>query len=79
MAEINKINLRLITRLIESGVTNEKDIMTLKLKDTLSIPGITKAEMTAICELQESGKNFSIMAFLAMPEKKEEGGTANET
>ena len=31
MAEVNKTNLRLITRLIESGITSEKQIMALKL------------------------------------------------
>lgn len=74
MAEINKGNLKLITRLIEAGICNEKDIMTLKLKDILSIPGITKSEMSAICDLQESGKVISVMAFLSLPEKKEGGG-----
>ncbi len=79
MAEINKTNLRLITRLIEAGIVSEKEILSLKLKEILSIPGITKPEMNVICELQESGKTISVMAFLAMPEKKEEGGTPNET
>ncbi len=82
MAEINKINLRAVTRLIEAGVTNEKEIGALRLKEILSIPGITKAEMEAISELQEVGKTPSIMAFLAMPEKKEEktaaGGEEDE-
>ena len=27
MAEVNKTNLRLVTRLIESGITSEKQIM----------------------------------------------------
>lgn len=42
MAEVNKVNLRLITRLVESDITSEKAVMALKLKDILSIPGITK-------------------------------------
>ena len=29
MAEVNKTNLRLVTRLIESGITSEKQIMAL--------------------------------------------------
>ena len=61
MAEVNKTNLRLVTRLIESGITSEKQIMALKLKDILSIPNITKPELTALCELP----------FLAKPEAKE--------
>ena len=71
MAEVNKTNLRLITRLIESGVTSEKQIMALKLKDILSIPNITKPELTALCELQEEIKSVGVLAFLAKPETKE--------
>ena len=56
MAEVNKTNLRLITRLIESGITSEKQIMALKLKDILSIPNLTKPELAALCELQEAWK-----------------------
>ena len=71
MAEVNKTNLRLITRLIESGITSEKQIMALKLKDILSIPNITKLELTALCELQEEIKSVGVLAFLAKPETKE--------
>ena len=48
MAEVNKTNLRLITRLIESGITSEKQIVALKLKDILSIPNLTKSELAAL-------------------------------
>ena len=71
MAEVNKTNLRLITRLIESGITSEKQIMALKLKDILSISNITKPELTALCELQDEIKSVGILAFLAKPEVKE--------
>ena len=71
MAEVNKTNLRLVTRLIESGITSEKQIMALKLKDILSIPNITKLELTALCELQDEIKSVGILAFLAKPEAKE--------
>ena len=71
MAEVNRTNLRLVTRLIESGITSEKQIMALKLKDILSIPNITKPELTALCELQEEIKSVGILAFLAKPEAKE--------
>lgn len=71
MAEVNKVNLRLITRLVESGITSEKTVMALKLKDILSIPNITKQELTAICDLQDAIKAGSLLAFLAVPETKE--------
>ena len=71
MAEVNKTNLRLVTRLIESGITSEKQIMALRLKDILSIPNITKPELTALCELQEEINSVGILAFLAQPEAKD--------
>ena len=71
MAEVNKTNLRLVTRLIESGITSEKQIMALKLKDILSIPNITKPELTALCELLDEIKSVGILAFLAKPEANE--------
>ena len=71
MAEVNKVNLRLITRLVESGITSEKTVMALKLKDILSIPNITKHELTAICDLQDAIKAGSLLAFLAVPEAKD--------
>lgn len=71
MSEVNKVNLRLITRLVESGITSEKAVIALKLKDILSIPGITKQELSAICDLQEAIKSGSVLAFIAMPETKE--------
>ena len=81
MAEVNKVNLRLITRLVESDITSEKAVMALKLKDILSIPGITKQELTAVCDLQDAIKAGSILAFLAVPEATEidKESTDNET
>ena len=38
MATINRTNQRVITRLIESGITTEKAVTALKLKDILEIP-----------------------------------------
>ena len=68
MAEINKVNLRLITRLIESDIISEKAVLSLKLKDILSIPNITRQELTAICELQDAIKSGDILSFLALSE-----------
>ena len=74
MAEVNKVNLRLITRLVESGITSEKQVMAMKLKDILSIPNITKQELTAVCDLQDAIKAGSLLAFLAVPEAKDSRG-----
>ena len=72
MAEVNKINLRLLARLIETGITSEKQVLALKLKDILSLPHISKQELSAICDLQDAIKAGSIMAFLATPEDVDE-------
>ena len=76
MAEVNKINLRLLARLIETGITSEKQVLALKLKDILSLPHISKQELSAICDLQDAIKTGSIMAFLATPE--DAGGNEEE-
>ena len=68
MAEVNKVNLRLLARLIETGITSEKQVLALKLKDILSLPHISKQELSAICDLQDAIKAGSIMVFLAIPE-----------
>lgn len=75
MAEVNKSNLRLLTRLIESGITTEKEILSLKLKDILSVPNLSKAELSAVCELQEAVKDGRILSFLTLPEKQQRGST----
>ena len=76
MAEVNKVNLRLLARLIETGITSEKQVLALKLKDILSLPHISKQELSAICDLQDAIKAGSIMAFLATPE--DAGGNEEE-
>ena len=76
MAEVNKVHLRLLARLIETGITSEKQVLALKLKDILSLPHISKQELSAICDLQDAIKAGSIMAFLATPENM--GGNEEE-
>ena len=41
MATVNKTSVRVVTRLIEMGITTEKAVTSLELKDALAIPGIT--------------------------------------
>ena len=76
MAEVNKVHLRLLARLIETGITSEKQVLALKLKNILSLPHISKQELSAICDLQDAIKAGSIMAFLATPENM--GGNEEE-
>ena len=68
MAEINKTNLKLLAKLAETGIVSEKAIMAMKLKDILSLPSITKQELSAICDLQDAIKNESVLSFLIVEE-----------
>ena len=43
----------------------------LKLKDILEIPNITKAEMLAICDLQDAIKESRVFSFFALAEETE--------
>lgn len=65
MAEINKKNLRAVTRLIEAGITDEKDIVSLGISRLLEIPNITIQELSAISELQKAVKVGKVISFLA--------------
>ena len=71
MAEINKKNLRAVTRLIEAGISDEKEIVNLGISRLLEIPNITIQELGAISELQKAVKAGKVISFLA-------GGTADE-
>ena len=75
MATVNKTSVRVITRLIEMGITTEKEVIALELKDALAIPGITVADLHAVCELQaaiKSRKLFEFFVEASKDEKKEE-------
>ena len=65
MAEINKKNLRAVTRLIEAGITDEKEIVSLGISRLLEIPNITIQELSAISELQKAVKAGKVISFLA--------------
>ena len=65
MAEINKKNLRAVTRLIEAGITDEKEIVSLGISRLLEIPNITIQELSAISELQKAVKAGTVISFLA--------------
>ena len=75
MATVNKTSVRVITRLIEMGITTEKAVTSLELKDALAIPGITVTDLHAVCELQAAIKSKKLFEFLvdaSKDEKKEE-------
>ena len=65
MAEMNKKNLRAVTKLIEAGITDEKEIVSLGISRLLEIPNITIQELSAISELQKAVKAGKVISFLA--------------
>jgi rRNA processing protein Krr1/Pno1 len=78
MAEVNKVNLRLLVKLIESGITTEKAVTSLKLKDIISIPDISKQELSAVCDLQDAIKAGSVMGFLTKSSESSEESANDE-
>ena len=75
MAEINKRNLRAVTRLVEAGITDEKEIVNLSISRLLTIPNITIQELSAINELQKAVKAGKVISFLAGEVDDESGRT----
>lgn len=71
MATVNKTSIRVVTRLIEMGITTEKAVTSLELKDALAIPGITVSELNAICELQTAIKARKLFDFFVEADKDE--------
>ena len=71
MATVNKTSVRVVTRLIEMGITTEKAVTSLELKDALAIPGITVADLTAICNLQTAIKTRKLFVFFVEADKDE--------
>lgn len=71
MATVNKTSVRIVTRLIEMGITTEKAVTSLELKDALAIPGITVADLTAICNLQTAIKTRKLFDFFVEADKDE--------
>ena len=71
MATVNKTSVRVVTRLIEMGITTEKAVTSLELKDALAIPGITVADLTAICNLQTAIKTRKLFDFFVEADKDE--------
>lgn len=55
---------RVLNKLFEHGINTEKELQNLTLKNTVTIKGITVAEMNIISELQESAKVGKLFSYL---------------
>lgn len=55
---------RVMNKLFEHGISTEKELQNLTLKNIVIIKNITVAEMNVISELQESAKAGKLFSYL---------------
>lgn len=72
MATINKKNIRIITRLIEAGFTESKQVVKLSLADLQKLPGINSADIDAIISFQKAIAGRRVYEFLIESEIADE-------
>jgi len=64
MTELNKQKIKVVTKLIDAGFSNEKDILALGLSEIADMENISKPEISVICELQKAIKANRVISFL---------------
>lgn len=69
---VNKRNMKVLTLLIDSGMTTEKSLSNIGINDILKVKGMTMADMEAIPQLQEAIKSKNLLSFLVESEKADE-------
>ena len=63
MPELNQNNLKVFTRLIKSGFSDEQRIANMGIADLLKIPKITPAEIQAIDQFQTAIRAGNTLSF----------------
>ena len=61
---INQKAVKVINKILDAGLTDEKAISAMTMDDILSIQGITVADIALINELQKSIKANRVISFL---------------
>ena len=61
---VNQKVVKVINKIFEAGITEEKDISAMTLDKILEIQGITVAEIGMINDLQKAIKANKVMTFL---------------
>ena len=61
---VNQKVVKLINKIFEAGITEEKDISAMTLDEILEIQGITVAEIGMINDLQKAIKANKVITFL---------------
>ena len=61
---VNQKAVKVINKIFEAGITEEKDISAMTLDEILEIQGITVAEIGMINDLQKAIKANKVSTFL---------------
>ena len=61
---VNQKAVKVINKIFEAGITEEKDISAMTLDEILEIRGITVAEIGIINDLQKAIKANKVITFL---------------
>ena len=61
---VNQKAVKVINKIFEAGITEEKDISAMTLDEILEIQGITVAEIGIINDLQKAIKANKVITFL---------------
>ena len=61
---VNQKVVKVINKIFEAGITEEKDISAMTLDEILEIQGITVAEIGMISDLQKAIKANKVITFL---------------
>ena len=61
---VNQKAVKVINKIFEAGITEEKDISAMTLDEILEIQGITVAEFGMINDLQKAIKANKVITFL---------------
>ena len=61
---VNQKAVKVINKIFEAGITEEKDISAMTLDEILEIQGITVAEIGMINDLQRAIKANKVITFL---------------
>lgn len=63
---VNQKAVKVINKIFEAGITEEKDISAMTLDEILEIQGITVAEIGMINDLQKAIKANKVITFLGV-------------
>ena len=61
---VNQKAVKVINKIFEAGITEEKDISAMTLDEILELQGITVAEIGMINDLQKAIKANKVITFL---------------